>query len=192
MEKQDKKMYVPTHLGIMHGSSPLLRERAHEVDITGQDGKFTIPDDVKRLSDAMIQVMRRNGGVGIAAPQVGFQCRMISIRSEDGYLTLINPVVTPLSSEMVDSAEACLSIPGVRAKVKRNEMVRVEGVNIHGDHVVMDEVSGLYATVFQHEADHLNGILFIDRMNEFYMNLNKNKLRGLKITALPERVNGFA
>jgi peptide deformylase len=125
------------------------------------------PDEsVQALVRDLFQVMREEGGIGLAAPQVGILRRVIVFSVEvKGFerMALIDPVVVSSSPETVFFEEGCLSIPGVRADVERPSRVVVTGVTRSG-RLVEITAADLLARVLQHEIDHLNGVLFIDRL----------------------------
>lgn len=133
-----------------------------------------VTDEIRDLVADMIETMDASDGVGIAAPQVGRAIRLFVLRnyldSETGEVTLsdpivyINPKITLLSEEIVEDIEGCLSIPGVRAKVKRPLKIKVEATDLSGA-LFYEELEGYNARVRMHENDHINGVLFIDRLD---------------------------
>lgn len=156
---------------------PVLRAKALPVPV----GQIRSPG-VQRLIDDMFETMREYTGIGLAAPQVheGLRIFVAGIgpapdRSEDAaaeaadedekmpLMTVINPVVTPIGDAMSDGWEGCLSIPDVRGLVPRATRVKVEAFDRAGKKVSFT-ASGLAARVIQHETDHLEGVLFMDRM----------------------------
>ncbi|MFP5225197.1 MAG: peptide deformylase [Actinomycetota bacterium] len=122
-------------------------------------------DALKRLADDMLETMDDAPGVGLAAPQVGRSIQMfVYDTGEEGERGgLCNPKITWLSQETIDMEEGCLSIPGIALDVTRPEAIMVEAQTLKGDPVTI-ETGGFRARVFQHEIDHLNGILFIDHL----------------------------
>ena len=141
---------------------PVLRTPADEVaDLNG---------DVRKLVDDMLETMYHAEGIGLAAPQVGISQRVLVVdlreadEEEAGPLALVNPKVVEASRNKDRGPEGCLSIPGLEEVVERPERVTVEGLDPDGNPVSM-ELSGLLSRVVQHEIDHLDGILFIDRMS---------------------------
>ena len=117
-----------------------------------------------RLLDNMRDTLYAFDGVGLAAPQIGVSKRIIVIDIGDNLIELINPEIISREGEQTGS-EGCLSVPEVVGLVTRNNLVTVKGLNREGQEVVY-EAEKLLARVFQHEIDHLDGILFIDRANE--------------------------
>jgi peptide deformylase len=137
----------------------VLRRRAAEV--------AEIDEELRVLIDDMFETMYDAEGVGLAAPQVGVSRRVmvVDVREEGTEpLALVNPVVVEASRETERAEEGCLSIPGVSAAVERPARVVVEALDADG-HPVRVEGEGLLARALQHEIDHLDGILFIDRIS---------------------------
>ncbi len=132
----------------------VLREKARPVP--------RITETIHRLLDNMAETMYDAKGVGLAAPQIGIAKRVIVVDVGDNLLELINPVLLVAEGEAID-VEGCLSIPGVQGEVARAATVRVSGLDRYGKPMeVIGE--GLLARALQHELDHLDGILFIDKM----------------------------
>ncbi|MDO5698572.1 MAG: peptide deformylase [Dermatophilus congolensis] len=134
---------------------PVLRTRAEEVTDFGTD--------LRRLVTDLFDTMYDAPGAGLAAPQIGVGLRVFTYWVDDLHGHIVNPVLE-LSDEMEDSEEGCLSIPDVRATRRRALQVKVTGSNMHGDPV---EISGdgYLARAFQHETDHLDGVLFVDHLD---------------------------
>jgi len=150
---------------------PVLRQKARKVPAVTQD--------VRALIDDMVETMRAAPGVGLAAPQVGDSRRVIVIEyaeppEQEGeparppkLFTLVNPEIVRHSSEQVKGVEGCLSIPGYLGEVERHESITVKGLNWAGQPVRI-KAGGWLARIFQHEIDHLEGTLFIDRAAEVW------------------------
>lgn len=103
-------------------------------------------------------------GVAMAAIQVGQPVNLVVVREEDGsYAALINPEVTKAYGKDIEDLEGCLSVPGIYGVVSRKEKVEVKGIAIDGERFAM-KASGIFSRILQHEIDHLNGILFTDRV----------------------------
>jgi peptide deformylase len=135
-----------------------LRLTAHEVD--------DFDDDLGRLAERMIELMRDARGVGLAATQVGVLRRLFVFEpDEDGPRAIVNPRVVEQSDETETDLEGCLSLQGIRVPVKRSARVTIEGRDATGD-AVRWELAALGARVVQHELDHLNGVLIIDRTDD--------------------------
>jgi peptide deformylase len=132
-----------------------------------KDGRY------RSLIKQMIYTMRRVGGVGIAAPQVGKSIRLAVMEmgpsksrpdiEKKGPIAIINPRVLKYSSAKEGDWEGCLSLKRVRGNVPRPKSITVEYYNERGEKVI-EKASGLWARIFQHEIDHLNGITYVDRM----------------------------
>lgn len=145
---------------------PVLRRKARPVT--------TFDKDLQTLIDDMVETMRAAPGVGLAAPQIGLSERLIVVeyyeREEDEeneeapkkVWAVINPEIVKASEETLLGVEGCLSIPGLLGEVERHAEVHVRGLNRHGKPVKI-KAKGWLARIFQHEIDHLNGVLFTDR-----------------------------
>jgi peptide deformylase len=157
-------------LKIARMGHPVLRAAAAVVDDPATSW-------VRRLVEDMVETMEDAGGTGIAAPQVHQSHRIVVFRVPSERLTdmpgdvaqdltvLINPVVEPLGPERVLGWEGCLSVPGLRGVVPRHLRVRYKGVDLEGE-VIEREVGGFHARVVQHECDHLDGVLYPQRMTD--------------------------
>jgi len=153
---------------------PVLRRKAKPI--------IKFDKDLQILIDDMIETMREAPGVGLAAPQVDASQQLIVVEyaeeeEEDEAATepaeakppkpkklfvMINPEIVKASEEKVMGIEGCLSIPGLQGEVQRNEAIQIRGLNRHGNPMKL-RVDGWMARIFQHEIDHLNGVLFTDR-----------------------------
>lgn len=133
--------------------NPVLKERAKEIP------EFT--EEISQLIEHMYEVMYDAEGVGLAAPQVGKSIRLFTYDVGEGPHAFINPVILKKSGRQV-AVEGCLSVPGLNGEVERANVAIVEGINENGEKVKI-KGEGLLARCFQHEIDHLDGILFIDR-----------------------------
>ncbi|OWR28644.1 peptide deformylase [Saccharibacillus sp. O23] len=127
-----------------------------------------ITPNVQKLMDDMAETMYDAEGVGLAAPQVGILKRIIVIDAgdENGLIAMINPEIVERDGEQL-GPEGCLSIPGLNGDVRRAMTVTVKGLNRDGEEFVVTG-SGLLARAFQHEIDHLNGVLFTDVADKIY------------------------
>ena len=144
-------------LEIKKYGDPVLREKALEVD--------EITPKINKLIDDMIETMYASLGAGLAAPQIGISKRIIIIDGEDdGLLVLINPVLIKKGGK-VNEEEGCLSVPGIYSNVERYETVTVEGLDRNGEKIRIKK-DGLMGKALQHEIDHLEGLLFIDRISK--------------------------
>ena len=123
----------------------------------------------------MTETMYASRGVGLAAVQIGILKRVIVVNVGEELVALVNPEILENEGES-QMEEGCLCLPGVLIDVKRSEKVKVKGLNEKGEEVVVD-AEGLLARAFQHEVDHLNGILIIDKVSRIKRELLTNKLR---------------
>ena len=164
-------------LSIRVFGDPVLREPAGPVE--------SFDAGLRRLSEDMIETMRQAPGVGLAAPQVGRSIRLIvfDIGDEVGARALANPVLRNEWGEQIGD-EGCLSVPGLYYPVRRAQKVWAEGVDVDG-HQVTIEGEDLLARVLQHEVDHLNGVLFIDRLDADHRNEALAKLRDQALGLAP-------
>lgn len=138
----------------------VLRERAKEVT------KFNA--NLHKLLDDMADTMYDADGVGLAAPQVGISKRVIviDVGDEHGLIELVNPEIVSMEGEQL-GPEGCLSIPGLQGDVRRSNRVVVQGLDRNGKPIQF-EGTELLSRAFQHEVDHLNGVLFIDLAESVY------------------------
>jgi peptide deformylase len=162
---------------------PVLRRRASEV------GEITA--EIRKLVDDMVETMYDEVGIGLAAPQVGVSLRLIVIADDASrqVRALVNPVIVDRDGERTVE-EGCLSIPGIFAPVSRAVRVRVEARDLDGAPVML-EGRELLARVFQHEIDHLDGVLFIDRLDPMTRDRIKRKIKKEGL-AEGSRHNAFA
>jgi len=124
-------------------------------------------NDIRQLIKAMRQKMKEANGVGLSANQVGFNFRVFVARVDNKFYTVFNPKIVKKSAELVELEEGCLSVPEKFGLVKRPERVWLEGFDASGRKIKI-KAWGLLARVFQHEVDHLNGTLFIDKATKVY------------------------
>ncbi|MDO8668411.1 MAG: peptide deformylase [bacterium] len=144
-------------LKIITQPNPILRKKSKEIVL-----KEISAGSFAGLVRAMEKTMIKTDGVGLAAPQIGKNIRLAIINSKDGSICLINPEIIKKSWAKELDQEGCLSIPGVFGKVKRHKKITLTYYNLTGKKTKLT-AEGLMARVIQHEIDHLNGILFIDR-----------------------------
>ena len=147
-------------LPIIKNPSPLLREKSEEIDL-----KKIKTNELKEICADMIKTMREKDGVGLAAPQIGKNIRLITMNTKDGPKIMINPKITKKSWAKELNEEGCLSVPGVYGKVRRNKKINCIYFDKKAQKTKI-QAQGLLAFVIQHEIDHLDGILFIDKAKE--------------------------
>jgi peptide deformylase len=155
---------------------PVLRTKAEAVS--------DFDDGLRTLVREMFETMYHAEGIGLAAPQVGVSRRVlvVDLRREEepeARLALVNPVVTWASSELDKAPEGCLSIPGLEDSVTRPWAVKIEGYDPRGRPVTL-EAEELFSRVLQHEIDHLDGILFLDRLSPLKRRMQMKKWRKLQ------------
>jgi peptide deformylase len=144
-------------MNIITLGDPMLRQRSEPVK--------DFNEDLEKLVEQMFQTLSGAKGLGLAAVQVGALMRLFVVHvPKDSPQVFINPEILETSIEQVDYEEGCLSIPGINAEVSRPESVKVQAVNQKGKPFILT-ADGLLARVIQHEYDHLNGVLFIDRLD---------------------------
>ena len=145
-------------LDIRRAGDPVLKEKAKPV--------AKITKTVRSLLDNMVQTMQEADGVGLAAPQVGVSLRVVVVDVGEGLIELINPEI--VASEGCETGtEGCLSIPGMYGDVERFTSVTVQGLDRQGEPITV-QGSGLLARALQHEIDHLEGVLFIERAQSVF------------------------
>lgn len=140
--------------------NPILRKKSAALNFSKISAR-----ELKSLIASMAKTMLKTDGVGLAAPQIGKNVRLAVINSKDGIFCLINPKLTKKSWASESAEEGCLSIPGVFGKVKRHKKISLTYYNQEGKKAKLT-ASGMMARVIQHEVDHLDGILFIDKAIE--------------------------
>jgi peptide deformylase len=147
----------------------MLRRRAREVD--------AVTPEIRRLVEDMTDTMYDEVGIGLAAPQVGVSVRVMVVSDEHnrGVQALVNPVISAQGGS-VKAEEGCLSLPGIFAPVTRAEWVTLDAQDLEGQPVSLT-ARGLRARVFQHEIDHLDGVLFIDRLEPMVRDRIKRRIK---------------
>jgi len=157
---------------ILEYPHPLLKNRSREVD--------QIDGELKRLIQDMTETMYDAGGVGLAAPQVGISRRVIVVDvspmdPQQSFFVMINPEIVFEEGD-IDHEEGCLSVPDCLETVKRREKVQVRGISPDGKRV---EISGegILAFALQHEIDHLNGVLILDRVSPLKRDVYRRKVK---------------
>lgn len=162
---------------IVYLGDPVLRTPAEPVD--------QFDDELRALVEEMFETMYHAEGVGLAAPQIGLSKRVfvVDVREEEaplgGRFALINPEIVAVSRETEKSGEGCLSIPGLEELVERPERVTIRGHDPEGN-LFEVEADGLLARALQHENDHLDGVLFLDRVSALKRRMLLKKWRKLQ------------
>ncbi|MBC8186268.1 peptide deformylase [candidate division KSB1 bacterium] len=169
-----------SELRVIKYGNPILRMKAKHIE--------NIDSDVKQLANDMITIMQGEEGIGLAAPQVAESISLLvvdmSLIDEEGEPTaFINPEILTSEGESV-LEEGCLSLPDIREDVKRPEIITLRYQNIEGE-VSEKRFDELLARVLQHEIDHLNGVLFVDRISSLKKKMFNKKLKEI---ATEERV----
>jgi peptide deformylase len=145
-------------LKIITNPNPILRQKAKPIT-------DVLTPEIQKLIPAMINTMLEKDGVGLAAPQVGQSIKLITVRHKDDNLVMINPVIIKKSLLKEWDEEGCLSVPKIFGQVKRCKKVTVKYLDAQGRPQKLSG-EGFLARVIQHETDHLDGILFIDKAKE--------------------------
>ena len=141
-----------------------------------------IDGSIASLIDEMFKIMYKEKGIGLAGPQVDFGKRIFVVdtgETKSQKFALINPVIKERSAKLEPYEEGCLSVPGINADVIRPESILISGYNREGKEIEI-EANGILARVFQHEYDHLDGILFIDRIEKYIRDEIRTELKKIK------------
>ena len=156
-------------LKVRRYGDPVLRRRANPVE--------DVTPEIRRLVADMVDTMYDEVGIGLAAPQVGVSMRVLVVGDEEGrgVQVLVNPAITAQGGT-VTAEEGCLSLPGIFAQVTRSEWVTLQAQDLEGKAISIT-ARGLRSRVFQHEIDHLDGVLFIDRLEPVIRDRIKRKIK---------------
>ena len=160
-------------LYILHYPAPVLRSRAEPID--------NIDQQVKDVAARMMLLMGEAEGLGLAAPQIGLSWRMFIARDDpegDPARVYINPTLENLSPTLVSREEGCLSLPGINADILRSQSATITAQDLDGNEFVLSS-DELLARVWQHEFDHIQGILITDRMSKIDRIANRKPLKEL-------------
>ena len=156
---------------------PVLRTPAEPVVDFDKELRVLVKDLTETMVDAP--------GAGLAAPQIGVSLRVFTYDVDDAMGHLVNPVIGVMSEEIQDGDEGCLSFPGMAFPTKRRERVVASGFNMYGDPVTI-EGSAMLARCIQHEVDHLDGVLFVDRLDA---ETRKAAMRAIRGASWADRAN---
>jgi len=159
-------------LKIVQESDPVLRKRTELV-------KNPKSPEIKGLIADMIATMKETGGIGLAAPQVGVPFRIFTVNVEDKVYVFINPEVKNFSNDKISFEEGCLSAQKIWGPVVRSKKLTIKALDENGNPIKI-RAKGLLARVIQHEMDHLNGVLFIDKAEKLFT-IEENKGKEIKI-----------
>lgn len=154
-------------LPIIKAPNPILRKKSIDIKQAGIKSK-----KFKQLCQDMLSTMEEKDGVGLAAPQIGQNIRLVIINAKDGSLSLLNPKIKNKSWAKEWEEEGCLSVPDTYGEVKRSKNITCVYLNKQGKKLTL-RAQGLLARVIQHEIDHLDGILFIDKAKNI-KNISEN------------------
>ncbi len=187
----------PASLIIVHHPEPVLRRRATPVE--------AVTDNIRAVARRMIELMIEAEGVGLAAPQVGLSWRLFvchvppnedrplnaaPMKATQAPLVYINPVLSDASRDLIPYEEGCLSLPEIKGDVRRPSEVTVTALDLEGKPFTQ-RATGLLARCWQHEVDHLDGILIIDKMSQVHRMRNRQAIRALE-SAGPRRADAAA
>ena len=176
----EKKKLKEPPLDIHYLGDRVLRQPAKRI--------AKVDDKIRATIKEMLQTMYSADGIGLAAPQVGIHKQLIVIdcdpqNPDNPALVLINPKITKSSPQVCDAEEGCLSIPGVYLPVTRPEEIEVSFKNENGKPTTI-KASGLLARAIQHEMDHLNGVMFVDRVENNIALTEELKKKGFSVNAV--------
>lgn len=160
-------------LKLVKATDPILRTKTEPFNFDGSN------DNLLELIPQMIEAMRTNGGIGLAAPQVGLPLRVFVMEIENKEFVCINPVILGKSIDTEVVEEGCLSFPGIKLAITRPKSVIVEYQDPTGK-TISTELEGLESRCFQHESDHLNGITFEQKVSKLILNMAKRRQRKIR------------
>ncbi|ABA87506.1 polypeptide formylmethionine deformylase [Syntrophotalea carbinolica DSM 2380] len=161
-------------LPIRHYPDPVLKNKSEPI--------LTITEEIKTLAADMAETMYAAPGVGLAAPQVGINKKLVVMdcapKENPELIVAINPEIIEREGDSFEE-EGCLSVPGYYCRIKRNSHVKVRYQNLEGQ-TVEREATGLLAIAFQHEIDHLHGLLFVDHLSSLKKNMFRKKYQKIQ------------
>ncbi|MDK2848365.1 MAG: peptide deformylase [Desulfuromonadales bacterium] len=161
-------------LPIRHYPDPVLKNKSEPIR--------HITEEIRTLASDMAETMYAAPGVGLAAPQVGINQNLIVLdcapKEESELIVAVNPEIVAREGESYEE-EGCLSVPGYYTRIRRSAHVKVRYMNIEGQ-ITEREASGLLAIAFQHEIDHLHGVLFVDHLSSLKKNMFRKKYQKIQ------------
>lgn len=160
-------------LEILQYPDPRLKDKSAPVE--------SVTDEIRQLAEDMAETMYASDGIGLAAPQVGRFIRMITVdlsgpEERADLRVYINPVINVLDRDLEEMEEGCLSVPDLRATVRRPRAIRFQATDLDGKAVDF-EAEDLMAVCLQHECDHLDGVLFVDHLSALKRRLYNSKIK---------------
>lgn len=166
----------PEKLRIVHYPDPILRQKAKSIE--------AVTDEIRAVARRMLELMHDAPGVGLAAPQVGLSWRMFVANDDpeqnpESDRVFINPAFSDASTEIEGYEEGCLSLPEIRAEVRRPRQITIHATDLEGQNFSMTS-DQLAARIWQHENDHLDGVLILDRMSPIDRMANKRAIKALE------------
>ena len=164
---------------VLRFPNPVLRKKCEKVE--------TVDEEIKKIARDMAETMYAENGIGLAAPQVGISKRIFVVDVDEELITVINPEIS-VSGEKEIMEEGCLCLPKVSVEIERLSNAQVKGLDIDGKEILIEAVD-LLARAFQHETDHLNGMLIIDHLSKVKRDMVVKKFRKLQ---LKEKEEGLA
>jgi peptide deformylase len=149
--------------------------------VKSTDWDFNTNGDPSVIAETMLEIMKTNQGIGLAANQIGLQKRIFVMGSDSipefpTSAVIINPKILSFSEEIVSAQEGCLSFPGVWLQVKRSKDISVEYYDVKGN-IIKEDLTDLTSRCFQHEYDHLDGVCFVDKVSRLKLELAIKKSR---------------
>ena len=164
----------PNSLALVLHPDPILRKKTEIIEPTDET--------VLAVANQMVEIMHAQNGVGLAAPQVGLPWRLFVTRdpeNDEAAVAWINPILEVTNEEVISEEEGCLSLPEIRGEVRRPIGIQISGHGLDGKHNTAQSDSFI-ARIWQHENDHLDGILIIDKMSTMGKLVNRRLLRNLE------------
>ena len=151
---------------------PVLKKKSKEVK--------NINEEEKKFSQDLIETMVKKDGIGIASPQIGVLKKIIVVQTQSGPQVFVNPKIIKKSKETETEEEGCLNFPGIFLDIKRSKRVEVEAENLKQEKIYI-KATGLTAKIFQHEIDHLEGFVIVDRVSFLEKLKVKRKLKKINL-----------